>query len=230
MDLGTPHDIQLRTSAALGIVLLMSLGACGSVRGDTLQPLAVFATSSATPWLETAYECAPAGTGIVLSSRDKADLILQLTEPRPLTLAAFQIGQDDLLVVTHPQVGVGPLLSSQVEAIFAGQISNWSEVGGADQEVQVWVYPPDTDVQQFFDHSILHERPPSSLARLAVSEQHMSDSVGSSPGSVGILTRRWLTGNTPEILSVATVPVLALMHGTPEGALASLVTCLQSHK
>ena len=105
----------------------------------------------------------------------------------------------------------------QVEALFAGQLNNWRDVGGADHAVQVWTYAPTVDIQAFFDRTVLHGRPVSSLARLAVSAQDMSDSVGSIPGSVGLLPRRWKAGNTREALVVAAVPVLALTRAVSAG-------------
>ncbi len=187
----------------------------------------VYATASALPWLRTAYECAPPGFAIVLSSPTEAEVVLRLTEPPSLTIPAYQVGTDDLLIVTHPEAAVGQLSAAQVEALFSGQFSNWRDVGGADHPVQVWTYAPTVDIQAFFDRLVMHGRPISSLARLAVSAQDMSDSVGAVPGSVGLLTRRWKAGNTREALTLASVPVLALTAQSPQGQAASLIGCMQ---
>jgi hypothetical protein len=164
----------------------------------------------------------------VLSDGLQANVVLRLGEPAELTSPAYQVGADDLLVVTHPQTAVGALSRAQVEALFAGQINNWSEAGGADQPVQVWVFAPTVDIQAFFDRAVLRGRPVSSLARLAVSAQHMSDSVGSVPGSVGLLPRRWKAGNTNEALLVSSLPVLAVLDQAPAGAIAELLACMQA--
>jgi hypothetical protein len=190
----------------------------------------VYATSAATPWLPAVYGCAPAEAAIVLTAPDAADLLLRLGEPRGLTGPAFQIGLDDVLVVTQPQVGVGQLSPTQVEALFAGQFVNWRDVGGADLAVQVWTFADTVDVQSFFNRAILHDRPVSSMARLAVSAQDMSDSVGSIPGSIGVLPRRWKTENTHEAQMVASLPVLALPGEAPQGGLAELIACLQARQ
>ena len=206
-------------AANVGFFLIV-LSACTPAEVATLVPLHVYATSSALPWLPTAYECAPPGSVVVLGSSDEADVILRLTEPQPLLAPAYQIGVDDLLVVTHPDAGIGQLSAGQVEALFTGQLNNWRDVGGTDHPVQVWTYASDVDIQAFFDRTVLDGRPVSSLARLAVSAQDMSDSVGSIPGSVGLLPRRWKAGNTREALVVAAVPVLALTTEPPQGASA----------
>jgi hypothetical protein len=214
--------------AAIVTLILAVLSACAPGIGGSPGLLHVYATSAASPWLRTAYDCTPADAAIVLGGADEADVILRLAEPRELAAPAFQIGIDDLLVVTHPQVAVGALSEQQVEAIFSGQISRWNEIGGADQAVQVWVYASAVDIQAFFNRTVLDDRPVSSVARLAVSAQDMSDSVGSTPGSLGLLPRRWKAGNTREALVVASVPVLAVTAAPPQGALAELIACMQS--
>ncbi|HET6845196.1 MAG TPA: substrate-binding domain-containing protein [Anaerolineales bacterium] len=220
----------MRLPMALACTVLVVMSACIPGAVQTLSPLRVAATSAAEPWLRNAYDCTPTGSGIVLTTPDQADMILRLAEPQPLLGAAYQVGTDDLLVVTHPQVAVGPLSADQVEALFAGQVQNWLELGGADVDVQVWTYAPTVDVQSYFEQTILHGRPITSLARLAVSAQDMSDSVGSSPGAVGLLPRHWKAGNTRDVLTVAALPVLALTDETPKGSLAELVACMQTKR
>jgi phosphate transport system substrate-binding protein len=47
------------------------------------------------------------------------------------------IAYDGIGVVVHPSNGVEDLTSEQVKGIFEGKITNWSEVGGANQEIIV---------------------------------------------------------------------------------------------
>jgi hypothetical protein len=94
----------------------------------------------------------------------------------------------------------------------------------------VWTFSLGEDAQDIFDQSIMHGQPVTSLARLAVSAQVMSDSVGATPGSIGFLPRRWKAGNTREALVVATVPVLVIANNPPAGPILDLLTCLQSGK
>lgn len=214
--------------ACLGFLLVLVLAGCASPVGTQRIPLTVYATSAAYPWLESAYECTPSDAAIVLSDDPRADLLIRLGEPGQLVTPAYRIGTEELMVVTHPQAGVGGLTASEVEALFAGQARNWSEVGGANLPVEVWAYDRTVDLQLELDRAILHGRPVSSLARLAVTAQHMSDSVGALPGSIGLLSRRWKAGNTHEALVIATVPVLAITREEPVGALARLIECMQA--
>ena len=119
-------------------------------------------------------------------------------------------------------------VAGSVRALFAGQVTNWSDVGGAVLSVEIWTYSPAVDVQANFDQAVMNGRPVTSLARLAVSAQAMSDSISSVPGSVGVLPRRLKPGNAWDALALPSLPVLAIVKAEPEGAIKSLLSCMQS--
>ena len=213
----------------LGALLL---AACASPSSPAVTPhlMNVFVTSAAYPRVSELYACAPPSIVLAQSDPATAELTLRLGEPSPLVLPAFQVGTEDLLVVNHPQAGVGALTRDQVQGLFSGRIANWKDVGGNDLPVQVWTFSRDEDVQQVFEGLVMSGEPVTSLARLAVSAQAMSDGVGSTPGSIGYLPRRWKAGNTREALQAATVPVLIITRSQPEGPLKDLIGCLQSRQ
>ncbi len=194
----------------------------------TPQAVKVFATSAASPRLDDLYHCASSSAVIELSEAQSADISLRLGEPADLGTPAYQVGSEDVLVVVNPGTGVGQLTLEQVRGLFLGQATNWKEVGGNDLPVQVWIFAPEEDVARIFDQAVMNGQPVTSLARLAVSAQGMSDSVGAGPGSVGVLPRRWKAGNTHDVFLVASVPVLAITKSEPRGAVKELLSCLQS--
>ena len=140
------------------------------------------------------------------------------------------MGTEDILIVNHPQAGIGSLALDQVRELFSGRINNWKDVGGNDLPVQVWTYSPGEDIQDIFSGAVMHGEPVSSFARLAVSAQAMSDGIGNTPGSIGYLPRRWKAGNTREALNAVTVPVLVITRTPPEGPEMELIACLQAGK
>ncbi|MBI1792996.1 MAG: substrate-binding domain-containing protein [Chloroflexi bacterium] len=209
-------------------VILFFLTACASTTpAVTPQLVKVYITSSAQPRLADLYNCASVSAVINLSDPQTADVLIRVGEPDNLLTPAFQIGTEDILVAVHPQTGVSSLTIGQARQLFTGQATNWKDVGGNDMPVQVWTYSPDDDAQQIFNDTVLAGQPVTSLARLAVSAQAMSDAIGAQAGSVGVLTRRWKAGNTREALIVASVPVLAITKSEPQGALKNLIACLQ---
>lgn len=211
------------------LLLAFLLVSCAPpVASVTPRLVSVYVTSAAYPRVSELYSCAPASIVISLSDPASAELTLRLGEPSPLTTPAFQVGAEDIIVVNHPEAGVGPLTFDQVRELFAGQITNWKDVGGNDVPVQVWTFSAGEDIQQLFSRLVMHGRPVSSLARLAVSSQNMSDSVGATPGSIGFLPARWKTGNTREALKAAAVPVLVITRTEPQGPVKELISCLQA--
>jgi hypothetical protein len=211
------------------LALLLFLAACApATPSATPQIVGVYMTSSASAWRNNLYDCASSSVLVNLADPQSAGILLRVGEPGNLTTPAFEIATEEVLVVVDLKAGVNSLTLEQVRALFLGQVPNWKDLGGNDVPVQVWVYAADEDVQQIFSQVVMNGQPVTSLARLAVSAEAMSDSVEATPGSVGVLTRRWKSGNTPEVYSVATVPVLAVTQSEPQGAVKELLSCLQS--
>jgi hypothetical protein len=190
-----------------------------SASSVTPQLVTVYSTSAAQPWLPPLYECA--GTSAVLSRVDDpstADIILRVGEPSFLDSPAFQVDTEEILIVTHRQNPVQNLTLEDARALFAGQ---------GDPSVQVWVYAPGEDVQDVFDQVVMSGRSVVSSARIAFTPQQMSDTLVNESNAVGILPRHWKAGDTREVFSVATVPVLAITNSEPQGVIPELIGCLQ---
>jgi hypothetical protein len=179
----------------------------------------VYATPSTQPWLPDVFACAPVGTVIrVVNDPISADISLRLGEPDLLVAPAYQIDTEEILVVTHRQSPVQNMSVDEVRELFAGQ--------GAPS-VQVWVYTAGEDVQRVFEQVVMQGRSVTSLARLATSPQHMSDTLNNEPNTVGILPHRWKVGNSRFVYTVPDVPVLAIVTEEPQGPIRAIIACLQ---
>jgi hypothetical protein len=212
------------------LLTLIVLAGCSPAATPTPRPVfKIYASSAVQPWLDETFQCADQNDVLLSVSYDpgSADVSLRLGETGNLTSPAYKIEDEEILVVTHLQTGISTLTEDQLRAIFSGQIANWSDLGGRDVPVEVWVYSDDEDIQQVFDQTVMDGLPVTSKARLAVSAQHMSDSVGVNPGSIGILPRRWKAGNTHETSIAAVSPVLAMTSPEVGEALSRVLACLQ---
>ena len=214
----------VRCMLVLGVV-----AGCSPRPGDFPIPVVnVYATSAARPWLDAFYSCGTPATAIRLSDPESADVEVRLGEPAGLKSPAFQIGEESILVVVHPLDAVGALTRFQVQRVFAGEITDWSELGGADTPIEVWTYSSGEDIQSYFEQVVMDGRPVTSLARLAVSAQAMSDAVGATPGAIGFLPQHWKTGNAREAYRLPNIPVLAITTTEPAGTVRQLLGCVQS--
>jgi hypothetical protein len=181
--------------------------------------VSVYSTLAAQPWLSDLYECA--GATAALSRVDDpstAEIILRVGVPELLDTHSYQIDTEDVLIVTHRQSPVQNLSMEEARALFGGL---------GDPAVQVWVYADGEDVQEIFDRVVMEGGAVASTARLAADPQQMSDILVNEPDSIGILPRRWKAGDTREVFSVASVPVLAITAAEPQGPVRELIACLQ---
>ncbi len=221
----------MRPLKRLFLLLTFSLllAGCAAPATETALPPAsrtidIYASPAARPWLSDFFACArafPAPDTTLRSTDDPsaAAVRIQLGEPGKDDGTSYQIGSDDLLVVTHRQNLLQNLDAAQTREIFSGR--------GLPAGVQVWVYAAGEDIQRIFQKEVLGEAVLSSLAKLATDPQQMSDTLNSDPNAVGILPRRWKMGDSRIIFTLANLPVLALTSGEPDAALRQWMGCMQ---
>jgi hypothetical protein len=140
-------------------------------------------------------------------------------EPEVLISPAYQVDEEEILIVTHRESPIQNLSFEEVQELFAK----------GDSSAQVWVYSSGEDLQMAFDQLVMKGRSVTSSARVAVSAQNMSDLLNSESNAVGILPRHWKTGNIREVFSAGKLPVLALTKEEPQGKVKELLSCLQSN-
>ena len=200
--------------------LLISSCSTGTPQPTTPEVVSVYSSSATEPWLSGLYDCAAAQNNTVLSRVNDpsiADIALRLGEPEVLSVPAFQIDTEEILIVTHRQSPVQNLTLDEARTLFTQ----------GDPSVQVWVYASDEDVQQVFDQLVVEGRNVVSSARVVVSPQQMSDALVNESNAVGILPRHWKAGDVRDVFSIGTVPVLALTKSEPQGVVKELIGCLQ---
>ena len=196
------------------------LSACETAT-PTVEPqvVDVYATSAAQPWLTELYACAADSGAVLKVNAESPEIYLQVGEPDALVSSAYQIGEEEILIVAQPESSVQDLTLAEAQDLFAQ----------ANPSAQVWVYPSDADMQRVFDQLVMQGRSVSSSARIAVSVQNMSDVLKSDPAAIGILPRHSVTGDLREVYSAGTVPVLAVTRSVPQGVVADLISCLQNN-
>jgi hypothetical protein len=211
---------QSRLSVSLFLLSSFLLFSCTtSTPSTTPQVVTVYSTSAAQPWLEPLYACAESFA--VLSRVDdasSAEIVLRVGEPQFLASPAYQIDTEEILIVSHRQSQVQNLTLEEARVLFAGL---------GDPSVQVWVYASEEDVQEVFDQLVMAGRSVTPSARIAINPQQMSDTLVNESNTVGILPRRWKVGDVREVLTIATVPVLAITYSEPQGVIQGLIACLQ---
>lgn len=79
----------------------------------------------------------------------------ELKDNESAGLTQYEIGKDGIAVVVNSQNSVSGLTLEQVKGIFAGNITNWKEVGGADAQINVVVREDGSGTRDAFQEIVL---------------------------------------------------------------------------
>ncbi|MBE9009611.1 substrate-binding domain-containing protein [Pseudanabaenaceae cyanobacterium LEGE 13415] len=74
----------------------------------------------------------------VQSSQGIPESIQQQAKQRGIKLKEISIATDSVAVYVHPQLNLPGLTWTQFQAILAGEIRNWQELGGPNQAIQIY--------------------------------------------------------------------------------------------
>jgi phosphate transport system substrate-binding protein len=118
---------------------------------------------------------------------------------------------DSVVVVTHPSNPVQELSVDQLRAIFAGQINNWSQLGGADRPINVVARQRDTASYNFFMSYLFEEGDTNYLPQAIVDDdQEMLNVVYQDRNAIGYVGFAFQRGAKPVTLvnecGIATKP------------------------
>jgi len=189
-------------------------------------------SAAAQPWLSAVFDCAEK-TPIFADQRavqyfdPPVDIAIRLGEPEQLRTPAFEIGIEEIVVIVHPQNPVTEIGVTEVRELFTGRIRKWSQLGGPDASVRVWLYASSEDIQQIFEAAVMQGGTVTSLAQLATNPDEVYQAIADDVNAIGILPRSWKAENVQEVYVAATVPVLAIIPSEEQGVTADLLACLQ---
>jgi len=135
-----------------------------------------------------------------------ADLAGMACEPSAETLdrgiQALEIGTDALLVVVHPANAVTRLTTTQLHAVFTGDVKNWQELGGPNLEVRPYITAPDSATYRIFKERILGKDTYGDC-EVVRPDSHMTMTVESDPGSIGVVSYSFVClGGSVRVLQV----------------------------
>jgi len=224
---------------SLSLIAALLLAACGSLSTQpptpTVPPLVTLKASGSgtiTTVLEVlkpAFEAATPGykleilqgdstgsgvTGILEGLLDVAAMArAPKDEETAKNIKYVEMGLVGQAIIVHPTVvNVTTLNGRQITAIFSGQITNWSEVGGPNLKIVLYVRNPDDSSTKGLRKAILGETPFPDTAKTLTSQADMIISVQGTPGGIGVAA--W-----PAMLAIkANVQAIAINGVKPDDA------------
>ncbi|MDY6872390.1 MAG: phosphate ABC transporter substrate-binding protein [Chloroflexota bacterium] len=107
-------------------------------------------------------------------------------------LQIFTIAYDGIAIVTNPDLELPSLSIDQVKAIFAGEFTNYSEVGGPDAEIVIVSREEGSGTRAAFEELVMEsgdtEAEISENALLQQSNGQIRTTVSTTPDSIGYLS------------------------------------------
>lgn len=149
-----------------------------------------------------------------------------------------RVGMDGIAVVVHPENPVDGLTLDQLQSIFAGEITNWEEFGGKDQEITIVSRDSASGTFGVYNDIVLREKRLSQTALTQASNAAIATTVSETPGGIGYVGLGYLSddlkaikvdGVEPKNETVASGdypiarPLFFFTNGWPEGIVASYI-------
>ncbi len=103
-------------------------------------------------------------------------------------LKMFKWAIDGVGLVVHPRNPVKALTSAQVKKIFAGQITNWQQVGGADKGIDLYTRDEASGTREVFWKKALAKGEIAAKANVVASNGAMKTAVANDPYSIGYVS------------------------------------------
>jgi phosphate transport system substrate-binding protein len=102
-------------------------------------------------------------------------------------LKTFPFAIDGVAVAVNPANPVGNLSPEQIQAIFAGKITNWKEVGGKDAAINLYTRDEASGTREVFWNKLLNKGPVAEKANVVPSNGAMKVAIAQDPNAIGYL-------------------------------------------
>ncbi len=219
-------DVQIIGSETVGLGLMqLLLSGYASSQGAEVTQAATGSPQKAFTQL-TAEEGFgdPIGSFMVTSSNSddafatlldrSADIAMSSRRIRPIEARALRdadagnmidpsqehiIAIDSLIVIAHPDNPVDTLTTDQLRGIYAGTITNWAEVGGADASIQIVDRPEGSATRDIFESRLFGATAPAmpDNAIIVANSNEMAATVNAYENAIGFVGFAFQRGAKP---------------------------------
>ncbi|KWX80069.1 phosphate-binding protein [Paenibacillus riograndensis] len=108
-------------------------------------------------------------------------------------LVDHQVAVVAIAAVSHPDAGVDSLTKQQLVDIFTGKVTNWKEVGGKDQKIQIINRPSSSGTRATFEGFALGTKTEDLQGSIQEdSSGTVKKMIGETPGAIGYLALSYL--------------------------------------
>jgi phosphate transport system substrate-binding protein len=206
--------VPLLLAAALTLTNAMAQGTLriegSNTFGEKLGPLLVTAFEGKNPGIRVALKRPGSGPGLLALIAGRTDIAptsrpanraeLQTAKKAGVRLVPQAIGSYGVAVVVNAKNPVTNLKPSQVRAIFSGKITNWNQLRGPDQPINLVVLGPQTGARAGFQNLALRGDDYAATATALPDYTTIVAAVAADPFAIGYSDIRSLPPGTRSVL------------------------------
>ncbi len=122
--------------------------------------------------------------------------------PDQPTLQDHQVAVVQFDVVTNPAAKVKKLTSSQIHDIFSGKVTNFNQVGGADQAITIINRPRSSGTRAIFVEKLMSGEQPTEGGGTQDSSGTVASIIGQTPGAISYLANSYVKGGNVVAVSI----------------------------
>lgn len=117
-------------------------------------------------------------------------------------MEVHQIAIDVLAIIVHPSNAVEQISLEQLQGIYLGTITNWSEVGGADMPIVPVIREVTSGTRGAFDEIVLGGEEPTETAVTQATAGEVHVHVANTPGAIGYVGFGHLSGSDVKVVAI----------------------------
>ena len=189
------------------LIAVLVLTACGGeakktiteAGSTTVQPLAEKLSNAfmaSNPNVEITIQGGGSSVGVKSVDNGTVDIgaISRELKPGEPALVKHLLVRDGIAIIANPSNTVNGLTKEQVRNIFAGNIVNWSEVGGPDEDIHIIAREEGSGTRTAFEDIVMGKEGPyvGKSAILQPSNGAIMTGVGSDAQSIGFVSFGYL--------------------------------------
>lgn len=225
MTLTTPYGLKcFRVFLCVAaVVLTVSLTGCERDRAPTTE-LVVAGSTTILPIAEISGEMfndlhpdqrvlvsgLGSSAGIETVSSGSSDIGTSSRDLKPseeaLNLHDTPIAYDAIAVIVNPDNAVDGLTTGQVRSIFAGEIENWSEVGGQDKEIGLVNRDEASGTREAFQRIVMADTSFDRTAAVLPGTGQVRSVVANARGAIGYISLGFVNDEVKVIAIDGVVP------------------------
>ncbi|MDL2246630.1 phosphate ABC transporter substrate-binding protein [Methanobrevibacter sp. OttesenSCG-928-K11] len=183
------------------------------IAGSTsVQPLAEQLAIEYTkdkPDLKINVQGGGSGMGIRSVSQEIADIGMsskELNDEEKENVEVVEIGKEGIVIGVHNSNPIDDLSIEELKKIFSGEISNWKEVGGNDEEIHVVTREDGSGTRSAFESIVMDDSDIKNDAIVQSSTESVKQAVASDSAAIGYMSLAHMSDDVKSVKIEGVVP------------------------